>query len=133
MVIDRSTTAGLLMILGSLFPQYLIIFQFLIGLDISSHYMQMYAAVSAGTSHKTSGGNFILRLYYESKTVLFLVCALDQLFFVGCYLLYFYQTSFVIFLTLISFPVCAFKQFVNCVQFVNAAKQLNSTEKTKKQ
>lgn len=42
MVTDRSTTAGLTMYLGHIYPRYMVAFQFLVGLDLSSHYMHMY-------------------------------------------------------------------------------------------
>lgn len=46
MVTDRSTTAGLTAYLGHIYPNYMVIFQCLIGLDLSSHYMHMYRYVN---------------------------------------------------------------------------------------
>jgi CDP-diacylglycerol--inositol 3-phosphatidyltransferase len=42
MVTDRSTTSCLLCHLSTVYPQYAVLFQLLISLDLSSHYMHMY-------------------------------------------------------------------------------------------
>ncbi|KAJ3310314.1 hypothetical protein HDU76_003404 [Blyttiomyces sp. JEL0837] len=50
----------------------------------------MYSSLITGAeSHKTLSmdSNPILRLYYTDKIVLFIVCAMDQLFYVCVYLL----------------------------------------------
>ncbi|KAJ3006460.1 UNVERIFIED_CONTAM: CDP-diacylglycerol-inositol 3-phosphatidyltransferase [Siphonaria sp. JEL0065] len=50
----------------------------------------MYASLVTGSeSHKKIDPNapYLLRLYYQSKVVLFLVCMLDQWFYIGVYLL----------------------------------------------
>jgi CDP-diacylglycerol--inositol 3-phosphatidyltransferase len=44
--IDRATTSCLLCYLSSAYPQHALIFQFLIALDFSSHYMHMYRYIS---------------------------------------------------------------------------------------
>ncbi|KJK62896.1 PgsA [Aspergillus parasiticus SU-1] len=94
MVTDRCTTACLLVFLSSAWPRWSIVFQSLIALDMASHYMHMYATLSmggSGQSHKKidSSRSWILYQYYNSKTVLFICCALNELFFIGLYLLSF--------------------------------------------
>jgi CDP-diacylglycerol--inositol 3-phosphatidyltransferase len=94
MVTDRCTTSCLLVFLSSAFPRWAIVFQGLIALDFSSHYMHMYATLVVGgteSSHKNidKDQNFLLRLYYTNKVVLFVACALNELFFIGLYLLSF--------------------------------------------
>ncbi|CRG89450.1 CDP-diacylglycerol--inositol 3-phosphatidyltransferase [Talaromyces islandicus] len=94
MVTDRCTTACLLVFLGSAWPRWSILFQGLISLDLASHYMHMYATLSMGgssQSHKKvdSSRSWILHKYYTSRTVLFVFCALNELFFIGLYLLSF--------------------------------------------
>ncbi|KAF7595324.1 CDP-diacylglycerol-inositol 3-phosphatidyltransferase [Aspergillus hancockii] len=94
MVTDRCTTACLLVFLSSAWPRWAIIFQSLIALDMASHYMHMYATLSMGgssQSHKKidSSRSWILYQYYNSKTVLFICCALNEAFFIGLYLLSF--------------------------------------------
>ncbi|KFZ05140.1 hypothetical protein V501_08631 [Pseudogymnoascus sp. VKM F-4519 (FW-2642)] len=94
MVTDRCTTACLLVFLASAFPRWSIVFQGLISLDLASHYMHMYATLvmgGAGESHKKvdRSRSYILNLYYTNKTVLFLFCALNEIFFIALYLLSF--------------------------------------------
>ncbi|KAH8434222.1 CDP-diacylglycerol--inositol 3-phosphatidyltransferase [Aspergillus melleus] len=94
MVTDRCTTACLLVFLSSAWPRWAIIFQSLIALDMASHYMHMYATLSMGgssQSHKKveASRSWILYWYYNSKTVLFICCALNEVFFIGLYLLSF--------------------------------------------
>jgi len=80
--------------LASAKPAYSMIFQSLISLDFASHYMHMYATLSMGgqgESHKnvSASRSRIMNLYYTNKTVLFIACALNELFFIGLYLLCF--------------------------------------------
>ncbi|KAK5949639.1 phosphatidylinositol synthase 1 (CDP-alcohol phosphatidyltransferase1) [Knufia fluminis] len=94
MVTDRCTTSCLLVFLASAFPRWSIVFQGLISLDLASHYIHMYATLSmggSGQSHKKvdSSRSWILHLYYTNRTVLFLFCALNELFFIALYLLSF--------------------------------------------
>jgi len=92
MVTDRCTTSCLLVFLASAFPRWSIIFQGLISLDLASHYIHMYASLTTGTnSHKKveASRSWVLHLYYTNKTVLFLFCALNELFFIALYLLSF--------------------------------------------
>ncbi|ORZ16696.1 CDP-alcohol phosphatidyltransferase-domain-containing protein [Lobosporangium transversale] len=133
MVTDRCTTACLLCYLASAYSSYALIFQFLIALDVSSHYMHMYSSLTSGaSSHKkiSESSNFILRAYYSNNNVLFAFCFANELFFVVLYLLSFgFQTSTlgkIVLYTLAALtgPVCAGKQIINCIQFANAAKNL---------
>lgn len=94
MVTDRCTTSCLLVFLSSAFPRWAIVFQGLIALDFSSHYMHMYATLVVGgtdSSHKNidKSKSWLLNLYYTNKTVLFIFCALNELFFIALYLLSF--------------------------------------------
>ena len=82
MVTDRSTTAGLICYLASVYPSFMIFFQILLGLDLSSHYMHMYASLTSGAvSHKAIDGrqHWLMRAYYHYQSVLFLVCAGNEL------------------------------------------------------
>ncbi|RQM05412.1 hypothetical protein DH86_00001935, partial [Scytalidium sp. 3C] len=94
MVTDRCTTSCLLVFLASAFPRWSLIFQGLISLDLASHYIHMYATlVMGGTeqSHKKvdKERSFLMNLYYTNKTVLFICCALNEIFFLALYLLSF--------------------------------------------
>ncbi|EFQ33391.1 CDP-alcohol phosphatidyltransferase [Colletotrichum graminicola] len=94
MVTDRCTTSCLLVFLSCAFPRWTIVFQMLLSLDFSSHYIHMYATLSmagSDSSHKNidESRSKILHLYYTNKTVLFVFCALNELFFIALYLLSF--------------------------------------------
>ncbi|KAK0652070.1 CDP diacylglycerol-inositol 3-phosphatidyltransferase-like protein [Cercophora newfieldiana] len=94
MVTDRCTTACLLVFLSSSFPRWAILFQGLISLDFASHYVHMFATLAMGgsdTSHKNvdKSRSKILNLYYTNRTVLFVCCALNEVFFIALYLLSF--------------------------------------------
>ncbi|KAI1124188.1 CDP-diacylglycerol-inositol 3-phosphatidyltransferase-like protein PIS [Nemania abortiva] len=94
MVTDRCTTSCLLVFLSSAFPRWAIVFQGLISLDFASHYIHMYATLAMGgsaESHKNvdKSRSWLLNLYYTNKTVLFITCALNELFFIALYLLSF--------------------------------------------
>ncbi|EMR69400.1 hypothetical protein MGN70_012530 [Eutypa lata] len=94
MVTDRCTTSCLLVFLSSAFPRWAIVFQGLISVDFASHYIHMYATLAMGgsdTSHKSvdKSRSWLLNLYYTNKAVLFTCCALNEVFFIGLYLLSF--------------------------------------------
>ncbi|RDA85350.1 hypothetical protein CP532_1265 [Ophiocordyceps camponoti-leonardi (nom. inval.)] len=94
MVTDRCTTSCLLVFLSSAFPRWAILFQCLIALDFSSHYMHMYATLVVGgadSSHKNidKSQSRLLNLYYSNKIVLFVFCSLNEVFFIALYLLSF--------------------------------------------
>lgn len=72
MVTDRCTTSCLLVFLAGAFPRWSFVFQGLISLDLSSHYMHMYATLSigeSGRSHKTveKSHSWVLNMYYSNK------------------------------------------------------------------
>ncbi|CAO3663861.1 unnamed protein product [Rhizopus stolonifer] len=113
MVTDRCTTTCLLCFLSIRYPEWTLIFQFLISLDFSSHYMHMYSSmVSGSSSHKkiSEGQSWYLRIYYTntvkqkelvecrvinfffSQIVLFIMCAGNELFFVLLYIFNFSGT-----------------------------------------
>jgi len=89
MITDRCTTSALLCFLASAYPTYALLFQALIALDFSSHYLHMYSTLITGSkSHKSveSDVSRILNYYYNNPTVLFLICAGNELFFFALYL-----------------------------------------------
>ncbi|KIM55867.1 hypothetical protein SCLCIDRAFT_282618 [Scleroderma citrinum Foug A] len=148
MVTDRCTTSCLLCYLSSAYPSYALLFQFLIALDFSSHYMHMYSSLVTGSrSHKlvTSDVSRILWYYYNDSRTLFFMCAGNELFFVALYLMKWIQSpiseslapgiaSFLpaLLLTLTwpeimaisSFWVCFAKNIINIVQLWKASKIL---------
>ncbi|KAI9632844.1 CDP-alcohol phosphatidyltransferase-domain-containing protein [Dioszegia hungarica] len=96
MVTDRCTTACLLCFLAIAYKPWALLFQFLISLDFSSHYMHMYSSLATGsTSHKTvtSDVSRILWLYYNNKITLFIFCFANETFFFCLYLNKFWTHS----------------------------------------
>lgn len=143
MVTDRSTSAGLLCALCLLYPSGAFVFQLLLALDISSHYMQMYAALSIGaTSHKEINrpkglGGRIMSLYYTSRPVLFGACAGNELFFIALYMMshasvggatWWMRGDVWRWCMWGSSPIWAFKQVTNVVQLVTASTILVSLD-----
>ncbi|KAF9532250.1 CDP-diacylglycerol-inositol 3-phosphatidyltransferase [Crepidotus variabilis] len=136
MVTDRCTTSCLLCYLSSVYPPYAVLFQFLITLDFSSHYMHMYSSLVTGsTSHKlvNSDVSRILSLYYNPVT-LFTICAGNELFFVSLYLMKWISTpinaaafgSWTYPEVMASFtgPIFILKNVINAVQLWKASKIL---------
>jgi CDP-diacylglycerol--inositol 3-phosphatidyltransferase len=139
MVTDRCTTASLMCYLCVAYPSYAAVFQLLIALDLSSHYMHMYAMLTSGSaSHKKVGNaSWILKQYYTNNRVLFLFCAFNELFFVGLYLMSFplksppnlgyafgYPLSYATIICIVTFPLWLGKQIINGVQMHRAAVML---------
>lgn len=136
MVTDRSTTTCLLAFLAIRYPHYLHLFQFLITLDFSSHYIHMYSSLVGGSSsHKKLEGDkhWLLRLYYHNTTVLFFLCAANELFWLLLYLHSFGKSiEFRGIVTLknleiaayVVMPFCAFKHIMNFVQLMSASLNL---------
>jgi len=125
MVTDRVSTAGLLVCLSLFYPKMQFVFQCLIVLDISSHWIQVYSTLlRGGVSHKTGNNNVILRLYYTSRVVLFSMCAGNELFFAMLYLMNFTQGPIVggfglfYIIAVVCAPVCVTKNLISVVQLV---------------
>lgn len=125
MVTDRSTTAGLLCFLSITYPNWAVLFQTLLALDISSHYMHMYASLSNGaTSHKSvdEKSSKLLHLYYTRRDVLFTVCFFNEAWHCALYWMAFDRFyTFGYWILIISTPLFLFKQFANMIQLQRAA------------
>ena len=142
MVTDRCTTSGLLVYIAHQNPSFLFLIQFLIALDLSSHYSVMMSSLTLGSSsHKKVNPStpFLLRLYYQNSIVLFLVCAGNELFFMTWYLSStgllttgLLNQQFIWTLSLLSFPICFFKQVLNVVQLVGSSQDLVQADRQSK-
>ncbi|RKP38313.1 CDP-alcohol phosphatidyltransferase-domain-containing protein [Dimargaris cristalligena] len=129
MVTDRCTTICLLCFLAQAYPAWTVLFQLLISLDISSHYIHMYSSLVAGAeSHKqiSDKQNVILRAYYHNNNVLFLFCFANEAFFMTLYMLHFVTeyTGVIYALMAITFPICAGKQIISIIQLAGSSQQL---------
>lgn len=133
MVTDRSTTCALICFLCTLYPRWLPVFQILIALDLSSHYMHMYATLtSGGNSHKMiEKDQWLLHMYYSRREVLFAICAFNEVFYMALYLNSFphlYNVNLPVLgdmhigmlLSIICAPGYIFKQIANIIQLNRA-------------
>jgi hypothetical protein len=92
MLTDRCATMCLLATLGSFYPSYLFVFQLVMIVDVSCHWIHLHTSNVLGkTSHKNVGEeeNALLRFYYTSRPFLFFMCAGNELFYSMLYLLHF--------------------------------------------
>jgi CDP-diacylglycerol--inositol 3-phosphatidyltransferase len=127
MVTDRSTTACLLVHLATMYPTYAFLFQVLVALDLSSHYMHMVSSLKSGKeSHKSVDEDtpYLMKLYYTDRIVLFLVCAGNEAFFMVLYSLGWWSHWTIYAALIITLPVCLFKQFMNGIQLSTASRFL---------
>lgn len=124
MVTDRCATTSLTCFLCVIYPDFCLLWQLLVSLDLASHYIHMYAMMSSGSaSHKNvdESQSKILSLYYTNRTVLFVVCLVNELFYVAIYLHYFDFFWLGTVLVFLSAPIWFFKQFANVIQLRAAA------------
>lgn len=137
MVTDRCATTSLTCYLCVLYPDYFLFWQLMVSLDLTSHYMHMYAMTTSGsTSHKNVDAkqSRILNLYYTNRKVLFGVCLLNELFYVAVYLHSFNFFWLGTALAWVSAPVWLFKQVANVIQLRAAALimiKLDAADKSK--
>jgi CDP-diacylglycerol--inositol 3-phosphatidyltransferase len=127
MVTDRSTTACLLVHLATMYPKYAFLFQVLVALDLSSHYMHMVSSHKSGKeSHKAVDEDtpYLMKLYYTDRIVLFLVCAGNEAFFMVLYSLGWWSHWSIYLAFIVTLPVCLFKQFMNGIQLLAASRSL---------
>lgn len=139
MVTDRFSTNILNAILAHLYPEWSLAFFLLMVLDFVSHWAHMYSSMLLGSeSHKDMNTeNFFIRLYYTSKPVLFIVCACQEAFFVGLYLMYWASRSgettiyqFGYWVCILAAPLNLFKQGMNFLQLKLACDSINRWEAT---
>ena len=138
MVSDRSTTACLICYLCCAYfdrcPLLVPVLQLLNALDLSSHYMHMYATLNCTkeTTHKKiEKEQWLLNLYYSRRDVLFTVCAFNELFYLALYWYSFPKYSTLGLVTLIiCLPGYIFKQIANVIQ-MNRAAMLLATKDAK--
>ena len=77
MVTDRCATTCLIMVLCFFYPNWLFVWQVLVALDISSHWVQMYMSLLHGeTTHKVTdlSANPVMRLYYKKVRPILVNC-----------------------------------------------------------
>lgn len=122
--IDRISFASYGIILGTLYPSYLLPLCFFICLDLSGHLFHLKAH-SGKASHKEMNREepFILRLYYK-RVVLGISCLLHDLFFLSFFLYYFYPSNWTLALLLAGLPGVIFKTVVHLTKLIRASTHL---------
>ncbi|PVU85230.1 hypothetical protein BB560_007102 [Smittium megazygosporum] len=136
MITDRCTTTCLITYLIIIYPQFSVFYCFLISMDISSHYMQMYDSLSSGsTNHKNmdSDAHPILKAYYTNRQILFWLCFGNEAFFILSYYVHYlsgFPRTLVYVLLAASFPVFLVKNLINLVQLFYASKRLAINDAT---
>ncbi|XP_018359277.1 PREDICTED: CDP-diacylglycerol--inositol 3-phosphatidyltransferase [Trachymyrmex cornetzi] len=89
---DRIGTMCLMATLCQFYVPYTFWFQVSMAIDISCHWIYLHTTLLQGkTSHKfvDMSENPIMRLYYTNRMVLFFMCAGNEAFYAGLYLLHF--------------------------------------------
>lgn len=125
MVTDRVSTAGLLMILVHLYPQYSFCFIGLMCIDIFSHWFHVMS--TAGDGHHKSDAtlkdrNMILRWYYAVPFLFGYCCVGAELFYLFLYVLHFFPNPVLQYICFYGcLPGCVIKQIVNVAQLCSAA------------
>lgn len=131
MLTDRMTTLCLCLVLSHLYVSMWGFFMFLIVLDVTSHWFQMYTKLSQGAvSHKGSGTSPVLAFYY-SFPFLLIFCCLNEVFLVALYVRSHVEQldwaatpiggMMLVDLTLYTcLPFFLFKQFANVIQLADA-------------
>ncbi|KAG0724454.1 CDP-diacylglycerol--inositol 3-phosphatidyltransferase [Chionoecetes opilio] len=142
MLTDRCGTMCLLVTLSHLYPQYMFLFQVSMTIDIACHWLHLHTTILAGhKSHKgqDSNTNPILRIYYTSKVVLFIMCTGNELFYSSLYLLHFTEGPLVAGVglwRLLSYgllPIGVLKSILALMQGYNAALSLGEIDVVERQ
>uniref|UniRef100_A0A672YQ42 CDP-diacylglycerol--inositol 3-phosphatidyltransferase n=1 Tax=Sphaeramia orbicularis TaxID=375764 RepID=A0A672YQ42_9TELE len=138
MLTDRCATMCLLVNLSLLYPSCTFLFQISMCLDIASHWLHLHSSTIKGSSsHKTIdlSGNPILRIYYTSKPVLFVMCAGNELFFCLLYVLHHVQEPAAWFYWLLGLCGTIFflKSGISLVHLVTASQNMAALDATERE
>lgn len=115
MVTDRASTTCLCVVLAHFYPSYILLFTFLVTLDMFSHWYHMYASLLLGLGSHKECTNPLLKFYYK-KAPLFLACAGTELWYMSLYVMAWKDVQAVRLLFYLCSPICLFKQVANVVQ-----------------
>ncbi|XP_066031065.1 CDP-diacylglycerol--inositol 3-phosphatidyltransferase isoform X2 [Chamaea fasciata] len=131
MLTDRLSSLCLLLNLALLEPRWAPLLQLCSALDLASHWLHMHwSTLQGASSHKAVGGEGhpLLRRYYQSRPLLFLLCAGNEAFY-GCWYLLHWGEGPPVFpggpgLARVGFclgaPLAALKSFLNLLQLGGA-------------
>jgi CDP-diacylglycerol--inositol 3-phosphatidyltransferase len=147
MVTDRCSTLGLLYVLAGDFghvdtalrvPAFRLLFLFLMLLDISSHWCQMYSSLAVGLHHKSDEGNadrhILVRWFYKYYWFFGYLCVGAEFTYIALYALVHMNGSTGIFDVAVKvflagcIPGCVAKQAVNVMQLASACYLIAKTD-----
>jgi len=137
MVIDRISTAGLLMVLSYMYIEKSHYFIFLMMLDVGSHWLQTHSGFMdvpdkgqlLKDNHKSLEEKFwILNFYYKNKYGLFTICLGAELFLLTLYYAHFNKflfenSNFIISLWILGI-IYSIKQFISIIQVISASQRI---------
>lgn len=137
MVIDRISTAGLLMVLSVLYSDISHYFIFLMMLDVGSHWLQTHSGFMdvpdngqlLKDNHKNLEEKFwVLNFYYKNKYGLFTICLGAELFLLSLYFAHFNKNlinnfSFVVYIWIVG-VIYAVKQLISVIQVISACQRI---------
>ena len=138
MIIDRISTAGLLVICSHFYQEYSLVFIYLMMLDVGSHWLQTHSGfldpkllqnARLNDNHKNLEEKFwILNFYYKNKYGLLFVCLGAELFLLQIYYLHFHkellQLDWFKYLLYLNLAVYTLKQFISVIQIVSASQRI---------
>jgi len=134
MVIDKTSTACLLMTIGRLYPGYQLVCQLWFTLDIFAHWTyQMAMALNNKTSHKDVGDKsipFLVKIFYDSRKTLFFICAGCENFFAFVYIDYYVDFWVLDWLLVFTGVIAVFKTVISVSHFKHAVKLLVELDET---
>ena len=125
MLTDRITTAGMLVLLGWMYPQFRLWYFGVLALDIVSHWLQMYSSVLCNVHHKSEESNaerfFLVRWFYGNYPFFGYLCVGAELFYVLHYCSFYSSADWISNLWKFCFPGMVLKNIVNLCQLGSAA------------
>ncbi|RXG50872.1 CDP-diacylglycerol--inositol 3-phosphatidyltransferase [Armadillidium vulgare] len=131
MLTDRCGTMVLIAMLCTFYPKYTFLFQTSMIIDIACHWLHLHVTLLSGqTSHKAGEANVnpLLKIYYSSRPLLFILCAGNELFYSMLYLLHFTEGPALLFgfgvfrlLLWFCFPIAIVKSVLALMQGYYAA------------
>jgi len=143
MITDRCATTGLLYILSGEYIEhkyasiFRLIYLFLILLDISSHWCQMYSSISLNVHHKSTEANsnrfFLVSYYYKVYLFFGYCCVGTEVTYITLYIIRHLHNDDDMFRLCqivlgICLPACIVKQIVNVAQLSSACYAVASND-----
>nr|XP_039262932.1 CDP-diacylglycerol--inositol 3-phosphatidyltransferase-like [Styela clava] len=136
MISDRVISACVYVALVNFYPEYTTWFQMNLAIDVAGHWMHFHVSHIGENSHKNIDikGNFLLRLYYTSPLIFFVLSIGHEVVFALLYLLHFthgamidvagFNIGLIDILFYIGIPIIFTKSILNLVHLSDASQRL---------